>query len=276
MNLDLPWSEYTYVAFDTETSGAYPVGYDIVEFGAVKWHKGQEVGRLQFLLKPRELMSDFIIGIHGITNEMVQNAPLMSEKVHEIYEFCKGSIVMAHHAPFDLGFLVADFEKSHLPLPQEPALCTSLLSRKWIHGVENHKLQTLVKHLNIDGGQAHRAYDDAKACLYVGLECFKKMGENITLSQIIKSQGKNLWWRDYSLQSLSDSKYKIIIEAITAKKDIDMIYQGGSAKGETRRLSPIGIVRNPDGDYLQAFCHKDKNAKRYYLNRIGDVAMVFA
>lgn len=276
MNLDLPWSEYTYVAFDTETSGAYPVGYDIVEFGAVKWHKGQEVGRLQFLLKPRELMSDFIIGIHGITNEMVQNAPLMSEKVHEIYEFCKGSIVMAHHAPFDLGFLVADFEKSHLPLPQEPALCTSLLSRKWIHGVENHKLQTLVKHLNIDGGQAHRAYDDAKACLYVGLECFKKMGENITLTQIIKSQGKNLWWRDYSLQSLSDSKYKIIIEAITAKKDIDMIYQGGSAKGETRRLSPIGIVRNPDGDYLQAFCHKDKNAKRYYLNRIGDVAMVFA
>ncbi len=275
MNLDLPLHEYTFVAFDTETSGAYPVGYDVVEFGAVKWYQGQEVDRLQFLLKPREVMSDFIIGIHGITNEMVKDAPLMSERIQQIHDFFKGAIVMAHHAPFDMGFLAADFEKAQLPLPTEPALCTSLLSRKWIHGVDNHKLQTLVKHLKIDGGQAHRAYDDANACLQVGLACFQKMGEQATLAQAIKSQGKSLWWKDYSLQALRDEKVKTLIEAIKSKKDVDMIYQGGSAKGETRRLTPIGIVRNPDGDYLQAFCHKDQSAKRYYLNRVGDVALVF-
>lgn len=275
MNLDLPLHEYTFVAFDTETSGAYPVGYDVVEFGAVKWYQGQEVDRLQFLLKPREVMSDFIIGIHGITNEMVKDAPLMSERIQQIHDFFKGAIVMAHHAPFDMGFLAADFEKAQLPLPTEPALCTSLLSRKWIHGVDNHKLQTLVKHLKIDGGQAHRAYDDANACLQVGLACFQKMDEQATLAQAIKSQGKSLWWKDYSLQALRDEKVKTLIEAIKSKKDVDMIYQGGSAKGETRRLTPIGIVRNPDGDYLQAFCHKDQSAKRYYLNRVGDVALVF-
>lgn len=275
MNLELPLNEYTFVAFDTETSGAYPVGFDVVEFGAVKWYRGQEIGRLQFLLKPRELMSDFIIGIHGISNEMVQEAPMMSQKITEVHDFFRGSVVMAHHAPFDMGFLAAEFEKAHLPLPSEPALCTSLLSRKWIHGVENHKLQTLVKHLHLDGGQAHRAYDDAKACLQVGLACFQKMGEDVTLAKAIKSQGKNLWWRDYSLLSLNDVNFKTLIEAINLKKDVDLIYQGGSAKGETRRLTPIGIVRNPDGDYLQAFCHKDKVAKRYYLNRIADVAIVF-
>ncbi|MGZ3770730.1 MAG: exonuclease domain-containing protein [Bdellovibrio sp.] len=275
LNLDLPLNEFTFVAFDTETSGAYPVGFDVVEFGAVKWYKGEEVGRLQFLLKPREVMSDFIIGIHGITNDMVKEAPLMADKIREIHEFFKGAIVMAHHAPFDMGFLAADFERHFLSLPSEPALCTSLLSRKWIHGVENHKLQTLVKHLNIDGGQAHRAYDDAKACLQVAHSCFEKMGPQTTLAQAIKSQGKNLWWKDYSLQSLNQSKYKTLVEAINAKKDVDMIYQGGSAKGETRRLTPMGIVRNPDGDYLQAFCHKDKSAKRYYLNRIGDVVLVY-
>ncbi|WP_413943343.1 exonuclease domain-containing protein [Bdellovibrio sp. HCB-162] len=275
MNLDLPLNEYTYVAFDTETSGAYPVGHDIVEFGAVKWYKGKEVDRLQFLLRPRELMSDFIIGIHGITNDMVKDAPLMSEKIHEIHAFFKDSVVMAHHAPFDMGFVSIDFEKARLPLPTEPALCTSLLSRKWIHGVENHKLQTLVKHMAIDGGQAHRAYDDAKACLHVALGCFQKMGEEMTLAGAIKSQGKNLWWKDYSLMFSTNNQLKNLIEATQNKKDIDMIYQGGSAKGETRRLTPIGIVRNPDGDYLQAFCHKDQTAKRYYLTRISDVAIVF-
>lgn len=275
MNLDLPLNEYTFVAFDTETSGAYPVGFDIVEFGAVKWYKGQEVGRLQFLLKPRELMSDFIIGIHGITNDMVKDAPVMSEKIQEIHEFFKGAVVMGHHVPFDMGFLAADFEKAFLSLPQEPALCTSLLSRKWIHGVENHKLQTLVKHLNIDGGQAHRAYDDAKACFSLAQVCFQKMGEQTTLAQAIKSQGKKLWWKDYSLLSLNQSKFKTLMESINAKKDVDMIYQGGTSKGETRRLTPIGIVRNPDGDYLQAFCHRDKSTKRYYLNRIGEVVQVY-
>lgn len=275
MNLDLPLNEYTYVAFDLETSGAYPIGHDVVEFGAVKWYQGQELGRLQFLLKPRELMTDFIIGIHGITNEMVQDAPPMSEKIHEIHEFLKGSVIMAHHAPFDMGFMSVEFEKARLPLPPEPALCTSLLSRKWIHGVDNHKLQTLVKHLQLDGGQAHRAYDDAKACLQVGLACFQKMPGDTTLAQAIKSQGKNLWWKDYSLMFTPDAHIKTLIEAIMAKKDVDLIYQGGSTKGETRRLTPIGIVRNPDGDYLQAFCHKDQTAKRYYLNRIGDLAVIY-
>lgn len=275
MNLDLPLNAYTYVAFDTETSGAYPVGFDVVEFGAVKWFKGEEVGRLQFLFKPRELMSDFIIKIHGITNEMVAEAPAIGDKIHEIHSFFKGAVVMAHHAPFDLGFMAPEFERHHLSLPSEPALCTSLLSRKWIHGVENHKLQTLVKHLHIDGGQAHRAYDDAKACLHVGMACFAKMGEHMTLAHAIKSQGKALWWRDYSLQSLNDEKFKNLMTAINAKKDVDLVYDGGSSRGETRRVTPIGIVRNPDGDYLFALCHKDQKTKRYYLTRISDAAMVF-
>lgn len=275
MNLDLPLNEYTYVAFDTETSGAYPVGFDVVEFGAVKWYKGEEVGRLQFLLKPREKMSDFIIGIHGITNEMVAEAPLMADKIREIHEFFKGAVVMAHHAPFDLGFMALEFEKALLPLLPEPALCTSLLSRKWIHGVDNHKLQTLVKHLNVDGGQAHRAYDDAKSCLHVALACFAKMQPGATLASAIKSQGKNLWWKDYSLSSLTAPQFKNLIEAIQAKKDVDMCYEGGSSKGEVRRVTPIGIVRNPDGDFLQAFCHKDQAAKRYYLNRISDAQMIW-
>ena len=271
MNLDLPLNEYSFVAFDTETSGAYPVGFDVVEFGAVKWQNGQEVGRLQFLLKPRELMSDFIIGIHGITNDMVADAPLMKDKIHEIYEFFKGSVVMAHHAPFDLGFMALEFEKHKLPLPIEPALCTSLLSRKLIHGVDNHKLQTLVKHFEIDGGQAHRAYDDAKACLQVGLKCFEKLDVTATLAAAIKSQGKQLWWKDYSLLNAKHGQMQTLIAAIEAKRNVDMIYDGGSLKGKTRPVTPIGIVRNPDGDYLQAHCLTENIVKRYYLSRIKQV-----
>lgn len=275
MNLNLPLNEYTYVAFDTETSGAYPIGFDVVEFGAVKWFQGQEVARMQFLFKPREPMSDFIIGIHGITNEMVAEAPSISEHIREIREFFSGAVCMAHHAPFDLGFMALEFEKAGLSLPMEPALCTSLLSRKWIHGVENHRLQTLVKALGIDGGTAHRAYDDAKACLQVGLSCFEKMGSKMTLAEALKSQFKQIWWRDYSLQQISNEKIRNIQSAIMNKNKIDLLYEGGSRKGEVRKIKPIGIVRNPDGDYLYAECLTENTPKRYYLSRIADAQISY-
>lgn len=274
MDLTRPLQDYTYVAFDTETSGAYPIGYDIVEFGAIKWYQGKEVGRLQFLLKPRETMSDFIIGIHGITNEMVADAPQMAEKISEIHEFFKDSVIMAHHAPFDLGFVAIEFEKHRLQLPGGPILCTSLLSRRWIPETENHKLQTLVKHFQFDGGAAHRAFDDAKSCLMVGMECFKRM-PNSSLQEALQSQGKNLQWKDYALVHSSQEILKNLILAIEQKKNVDMIYDGGSKKGETRTVKPIGIVRNPDGDYLMAHCLSENTNKRYYLSRIKDAVVVY-
>ena len=271
----LSLTELDFVAFDTETSGAYPLESEIVEFGAVKWSKGQIVDEYQTLLKPRQPMSQFIIGIHGISNEMVENAPLMSEKIHEIYAFLSGSVVMAHHAPFDLGFLTPEFEKYHCPIPDEAALCTSLLARKLIHESPNHKLQTLIQVLKIPQGQAHRALDDAKACLEVGLECFRRLGQEATLAEALKVQAKPLKWSQFQLLESLSSTRKTLIEAIMAKKDIDIVYEGGSVRSRPRRVTPIGIVRNPDGDYIMANCHLDRATKRFYIDKISDVAMVF-
>jgi DNA polymerase-3 subunit epsilon len=273
MELHRPWTEYTFVAFDTETSGAYPIGCEIIEFGAVKWKAGEEVATFQTLLKPRERLTDFNVSIHGITNDMVADAPLMKDKIHEIHAFLGDAVPLAHHAPFDLGFVAMDFEKHALPFPEAPVLCSSLLARKWIHGTENHKLQTLVKHLKIDGGSAHRALDDARSCLKVMLECFRLMGPEKTLNQVIKSQGKHLAWQDFSLLSISSPVVKTLIEATEQKKDVDIVYQKSAGAGESRIVAPLGIVRNPDGDYLQAICRRENVSKRYYLSKIQAAAI---
>lgn len=274
-NLMRPWPEYTYVAFDTETSGAYPLGADVVEFGAVKWKDGKEIDRLQFLLKPREPMSAFIIGIHGITNEMVAEAPLMAEKIQSIKDFFEGSILMAHHAPFDMGFIGADFEKYKIQMPFDPVICTSLLARKIIQDSANHKLQTLIRHLNLEQGAAHRAADDAKACLEVGLHCMRQMGESATLGDVLKVVEKNLVWKNYCLLQSADQKILKVVEALDNRKDLDINYEGGSLRGQNRRISPIGIVRNPDGDYVMAKCHIDGAQKRFYLNKMNEVEIVY-
>ncbi len=267
MDLTRPWTEFSFVAFDTETSGAYPVGSDVVEFGAVKWQGGDVVDRLQFLLKPRELMSDFIIGIHGITNEMVSTAPQMSEKVREIQKFFEGSLLIAHHAAFDLGFLAYDFERNLIPFPAEPVLCSSLLSQKLIHGVKNHKLQNLVQELGLQGGAAHRAEDDAYSCLQVGLICFEKAvaGQVATIQDLLQIQQKLYHWNRFSIQSLKQEWQHHLITAILEKKQIDIIY-----KRQQRSVFPLGIVRTVDGDYLSAICARDQQRKRFYLIEIKD------
>lgn len=268
-------SELSLVAFDTETTGPYPVKDDIVEFGAVKWQNGKEIDRIEFLFKPKHPMTDFIIGIHGISNEMVADKPPIDEHIKEIKDFFKDSIAIAHHAPFDLGFVTFDFEKHRLSLPVEPALCTSLLSRKLIYGVDNHKLQTLIKHFQFPSLAAHRAYEDARACLFVFNECMKKLSPDVTLQEVIDIQGKKLLWNQYSLFPSSSSEIKNLIEAIESNKKIEMVYAKGNKKNQVRTLQPLGIIRNPDGDYLQAFDATEDRAKRFMLEFVKDVVVVY-
>jgi len=273
MDRTRPWTEFPLVAFDTETSGAYPVGSEIVEFGAVKWFEGQEISRLQFLIKPDHPMGEEVIKIHGITNEMVESAPKMKDVIHQIFDFLSGSVVMAHHAPFDLGFLVYDFERFGLELPSTPAFCTSLLSRKLIRGTENHKLQTLVKHLGLNGGAAHRAADDASSCLQVGLKCLGELPSNASLQDVLSVQEKKIEWLYYSLKFPKKMAHQVVVEALQKRISLNILYEKGSKSKQMRPVRPLGVVRNPDGDYLSAICLLDHQKKRFYLQHLVEAEL---
>ena len=272
MNFDKKssWDQFPAVAFDTETSGAYPLESEIIELGAVKWFQGEIVGKFQTLLKPSKLLVPDNIRIHGITNEMVADAPLMKDQILPFCEFIDGSILLAHHAPFDLGFLTIDIEKSQLHFPNNIHLCTSLLSRALLH-TTNHKLQTLVKELKLTGGDAHRAYDDAYACLQVFFKCVEKLDAPVTLEKLLDIQKKSIDWPNYKLEVTENVKLTQIKNAILLKKSIRIIYEGGQTKSIPRPTTPYGIVRNPDGDYIHAECGLDLQRKRFYIDKILEI-----
>lgn len=274
MDRTRPWTDYPLVAFDTETSGAFAVGSEIVEFGAVKWFQGQIIDRLQILIKPARPMGEEVIKIHGITNEMVADCPPMKDVIGSIHKFMDGSIGLAHHAPFDMGFITYEFEKYGLPLFTSPVFCSSLLSRKYIHGTENHKLQTLVKHFGIDGGSAHRAADDAQACLYVGLKSLEKIGENASIQTVLQAQEKKLEWLYYSLKFPQSLALQTVVKALEEQANLNILYEKGSKSKQMRPVQPLGIVRNPDGDYLSAICLLDLQKKRFYLQHLSEAEVV--
>lgn len=268
MNLNLSWSDFPIVAFDTETSGAYPLESEIIELGAVKWQNGQIIGKFQTLLKPTKPLVVENIRIHGITNEMVAEAPAMKEQILKFCEFIDGCILLAHHAPFDLGFLTLDIEKENLIFPKNIHLCSSLLSRSLLT-TTNHKLQTLVKELNLAGGDAHRAYDDAYACLQVFFKCIEKLEKNVSLNELLRIQKKPLYWDNYRIWSSGNPKIIQIANCIKKNETMDIIYEGGQTKNKLRPIRPYGIVRNPDGDYVNAECGLDFQRKRFYLDKMS-------
>lgn len=261
--------EQTIISFDTETTGPYPLQSEICEIAAVKWRNGQIVDTFQSLIKPSEPMSDFIIGIHGITNEMVANAPKDHEVMPKFREFIQDAILVAHHAPFDLGFISESFERNRISSPSDPVLCSSLLSRKIFPHTTNHKLQTLIKELNIPQGQAHRALDDSKACLDLTIKCINKFGSDKSLADLIKEQDKELEWKYYSINFLREQpQWSAIIAAIEDQIDVEITYSAGSLPNQPRPIRPIGVVRNPDADYVMAYGGEDSKPKRFYLNKI--------
>lgn len=270
------WPNATFIAIDLETTGKYPLDAEICEMAAVKWQGGRVIDEYQTLIKPCVRMSDEVIKIHNITNEMVENAPAVDQKIGEFHNFISDGFVIAHHAPFDLGFLAVEFEKARLPLPSRSAFCTSLLSRHINADVPNHRLATLAKHFGIPAGTAHRALDDAKTCLGVALKYFEKLGPEAKISDLQSVQTVPLPWDRFSVDSLTEREhFRTMVRAVRDKREIHITYESGSRPGESRKVFPMGLVRNPDGDFLVATEGNnegdDVKAKRYFLEHISSV-----
>ncbi len=273
LNLDTPWAQGTFVAFDLETSGKYPLEAEICEMAAVKWSQGQEVGRWSSLIRPSRPMSPEVIAIHKITNEMVAQAPSLKEKLPEFLDFLGEAIGVAHHAPFDMGFLMADIERFNLTHPPGPVLCTSLLSRQLIPESGNHRLSTLSRFLGLPQGQGHRALYDAETCWGVALQCLGRLGEEASLAQVFRAQGGPLHWSNYSLKVLGlRPEMDLLVQAIRQGREVDLVYSGGSRPGQARRVRPLGLVRNPRGDFVVAVESGQDQSKRYLLDKILEVS----
>lgn len=279
LSLTTSWRDATFIAIDLETTGKYPLDAEICEMAAIKWRGDQIVDRFQTLIQPVQRMSTEVIAIHNITNEMVAAAPRLGEKLGEFHKFIADGFVVAHHAPFDLGFMTWEFEQANFLLPEAPVFCTSLLSRSINFNVSNHRLATLAAHFGVPPGAAHRALDDAHTCLSVALKYFEKLGDEAKISDLVRVQGVDIRWSRFSINELTEKDaMRTLVRALKDKREVSLTYEAGSRPGQPRRVYPLGIVRSLDGDFLVATegHHDDDDfkPKRYFLHSVSAVHML--
>lgn len=113
------------------------------------------------LINPEMPMHPDVVSIHGITNDMVKNAPVFSAIVPQLLGILDECVLVAHNADFDLGFLRSEMEHCGLRLPPYQVIDTLKLARK--NGCfPRNNLGTIAAALGIDAAGAHRALADVR------------------------------------------------------------------------------------------------------------------
>ncbi len=159
----------TFVVLDLETTGGAPDGGGITEVGAVKVRGGEELGVLATLVNPGERLPPFITVLTGITEAMLAPAPPIEQVLPSLLEFLRDAVLVAHNAPYDVGFLKAACAKHGYAWPNPRVLDTAALARRVLTAdeVPNRKLGTLAAFFRTARTPTHRALDDAQATVDV-------------------------------------------------------------------------------------------------------------
>ncbi len=167
--LGTPLRDATFVVVDLETTGGSHLDCAITEIGAVKVRGGEVLGEFQTLVNPHVSIPPFIQVLTGITDTMVAAAPRLDQALPAFMEFCRGTVLVAHNAPFDLGFLRSGCLSLGIEWPRVSSLDTAVLARRVLTRDEapNCKLSTLARVFGAGTTPDHRALHDARATVDV-------------------------------------------------------------------------------------------------------------
>ncbi|WP_374721848.1 PolC-type DNA polymerase III [Peribacillus tepidiphilus] len=169
--------EDTYVVFDVETTGLSAVYDTIIELAAVKVKNGEIIDRFESFANPHHPLSATTIELTGITDDMVRDAPEVEEVLRKFKEWVGDSILVAHNASFDMGFLNVGYRKIGFEKADNPVIDTLELGRFLYPELKNHRLNTLAKRFDIELTQHHRAIYDAEATGYLLIKMLKDANE---------------------------------------------------------------------------------------------------
>jgi DNA polymerase III subunit epsilon len=177
--LGRPLRDLTFCVVDLETTGAaVSQGSMITEIGAVKVRGGELLGEFQTLVNPHSEIPPFIAVLTGITNSMVAAAPPIAVALPSFLEFARGSVLVAHNAPFDVGFLQHFARHLGHPWPGFEVVDTARLARRVItrDDAPNCKLSSLAVAFGSATTPNHRALADARATVDVLHGLFERLG----------------------------------------------------------------------------------------------------
>ncbi len=162
----------TYCVLDLETTGLSFRTEKITEVGIMKVKDGEVIDEFECFVNPEKPIPQKVVEVTNITDDMVKDAETIDKVMPKILEFVGDSVLVAHNADFDIGFLKYNAKQLGLSL-ENTYIDTLRLAKSLFPEYKKYKLGMIAENLGITVEVAHRALDDVDTTVKV----FRKMLE---------------------------------------------------------------------------------------------------
>ncbi|OYD16851.1 hypothetical protein CH333_02460 [candidate division WOR-3 bacterium JGI_Cruoil_03_44_89] len=261
--LDKPIDEVQFTVFDVETTGLETyLGHRMCEIGLLKFRGTKELDSYSSLVNPERSIPEDVVDIHGITNEMVMNAPVFESIADDVLEFIKGTVLVAHNAEFDLGFIAKHLRRAKRGIPDNLVVDTLTLARKHFNFPGN-SLETIASCLAIDTEGNHRALKDVTITREVFQHFIAKLKIK-ALKELLDLQGGSVPFPEVE----EVPPPFVIDEAIKSGGKLLIKYVSASGEETERVVEPIEVDAHNGTEYLIAFCHLRNEERAFRIDRI--------
>ena len=262
-------SEVYFAFLDVETTGLDPVSGDkICEIAVIKTIDGQVADEFVTIVNPGRNISERAISIHGITQVMVNRAPLFRDIAKDLLDFLNDTVIVAHNAKFDLEFLRSELKNLNQSLPENEVIDTLGIARRY-YSFPSNSLGKIARYIGLPIDEEHRALADVtttKDIFEYFLKDLERRGIRLKrLKDILKLQGKSV-----ELQTTNELVLPTEIEqALRDKGKLEIKYLS-AYKEETsvRVIEPFDISVSKANTYIHAYCHLRKQRCTFRLDRI--------
>lgn len=264
MEIDCLSDDQILAVVDVETTGLSALyGDRVCEIGIVTARGDAILDTYQTLVNPQRPISPGAARVNGLSDADVCHAPTFAEIAPQVLARIESVTLVCHNAPFDLGFLSAEFARLAFPWQPVAVIDTLELARRHFHFPSN-SLPAIASDLHLETPQAHRALADALTTYQVFRRFQGQLASHIT------SQGWNLAAADSLAASrLSDIALPPEIqEALLANQAIGITYLDAKGAETTRLVTPLRVESMHNLVYMVAFCHLRQAERHFRLDRI--------
>lgn len=250
---------------DVETTGLKPErGHRICEIAIVRTVGRVETRRFSSLVNPGRRIGAGAQAVNGITDSMVADAPRFHELLEEVLPMLDGAVVVAHNAPFDLGFVNHELRLAWQAPLRNPVVDTLTIARR-AYRFPSNSLEALTHRLGLPHPQQHRALGDVLAVqnlLWWLADDLQSKGVQ-TLGDLLAIQ-----YGRHPGSVVVEQVSPELKEAIQHGRPIQLRYQSRQGHISERRVDPIRIDVRWGMHYLIAYCHLQQAERSFRLDRI--------
>jgi DNA polymerase III epsilon subunit family exonuclease len=264
-------TDITFVAFDTETTGLHPIVYRLVEIGAVRFRlDGRRTATFQQLIDPHIPIPPEVQRVHSITDAMIWGQPTVEQMIPHFIDFLgpRDTILLAHNARFDLGFLAMALIRLGIACPRHDVFDTFPMARQLYPTWPSHSLAHVAMRLNVASRAEHRALSDALLVKEVFLAMLRHRPTVKAIADVMRVS-QPLTFADAQVCTVEPPPgFEILTTAMAERCAITIIYESGWQQPMLRMITPRLVLKVHGVAYVIVHCHMSDAERTFRLDHI--------